>query len=749
MLFLESESLDQTIQKYLQQEQYGGAIAFLESLISTAENPASARLLLGILYVLVEQEEAAQLTWALVFSEVEDTEEEALTVELQRLFRTVLDTLKSHAAWSQSWQLYQYLWELFPPAVDTAIGGLQAALEDESLQASDLERSGLVPSLEQQTELLPEPQQQQLRSLLERIVVWDHGDLSVLQWIEAVAQFVDDLTKTAFHLCEKSIQLRLQSKDLQLVLAYIETGLKLDEHPFGFAHERVVAHVKYGQYMEAVRLAEELKETCDTIQYKILAQGLLIDALLHIPDQWQQAQACLEEIVELYYQLLTEYDRDPDIYFPAILLLRPLFFHQYIQDTPQQYRALLNQLSAAYVDSVKSMAKSIQADAHQATQEVSKTKSKIRVGFLSECMRRHSVGWLSRWIFQHYDRDRFEFYVYFLEAVGEPTDPSPFSQKWFANPATAACTVHGDPQTIAQILQEDQLDILVDLDSLTSEKGYSVMALKPAPVQVTWLGYDATSLPTIDYFLADEFVLPPTADSYYVEKIWRMPQTYIAVDGFEVGVPTLRRRHLGIPEKAVVYYSAQSAQKRHLETTRWQVQILKQVPNSHLLIKGKGDADAIRNAYLQVAAAEGVSGDRFHLLPRDFDEPTHRANMSIADVVLDTFPYTGATTTMEALWMGMPLVTRVGQQFASRNSYTMLRNAGITAGIAHSAEEYIDWGVRYGLNAELREQVRWQLWQSRQTAPLWDAAQFTRHLEYALEQMWQRYLAQAADEVRV
>jgi len=206
---------------------------------------------------------------------------------------------------------------------------------------------------------------------------------------------------------------------------------------------------------------------------------------------------------------------------------------------------------------------------------------------------------------------------------------------------------------------------------------------------------------------------------------------------------------LGIPEKAVVYYSAQSAQKRHLETTRWQVQILKQVPNSHLLIKGKGDADAIRNAYLQVAAAEGVSGDRFHLLPRDFDEPTHRANMSIADVVLDTFPYTGATTTMEALWMGMPLVTRVGQQFASRNSYTMLRNAGITAGIAHSAEEYIDWGVRYGLNAELREQVRWQLWQSRQTAPLWDAAQFTRHLEYALEQMWQRYLAQAADEVRV
>jgi len=127
-------------------------------------------------------------------------------------------------------------------------------------------------------------------------------------------------------------------------------------------------------------------------------------------------------------------------------------------------------------------------------------------------------------------------------------------------------------------------------------------------------------------------------------------------------------------------------------------------------------------------------------LPTVPSEAVHRANLGIADVVLDTYPYNGATTTLETLWMCIPLVTRVGEQFAARNSYTMMMNAGITEGIAWTDEEYVEWGVRLGKDAALRQQISWKLRQSRQTAPLWNAKQFTQEMEKAYEQMWSKYL---------
>jgi len=266
------------------------------------------------------------------------------------------------------------------------------------------------------------------------------------------------------------------------------------------------------------------------------------------------------------------------------------------------------------------------------------------------------------------------------------------------------------------------------------------MALKPAPVQVTWLGLDASGIPAVDYFIADPYVLPEFAQEYYTEKIWRLPQTYIAVDGFEVGVPTLRRDSLNIPNDAVVYLSAQRGFKRHPDTARLQMKIIKEVPNSYFLIKGLADSEAVQKFFMQLAEEEGVECSRLRFVPQDLSESVHRANLAIADVVLDTYPYNGATTTLETLWMGVPLVTRVGQQFAARNSYTMMMNVGVTEGIAWSDEEYIEWGVRLGKDETLRQQVALKLKASRQTAPLWNGKQFTREMENAYEQMWQKYI---------
>ncbi len=158
-------------------------------------------------------------------------------------------------------------------------------------------------------------------------------------------------------------------------------------------------------------------------------------------------------------------------------------------------------------------------------------------------------------------------------------------------------------------------------------------------MQATWLGWDASGIPTIDYFIADPYVLPEDAQTYYQETLYRLPQTYLASDGFEVGIPTLRRDALEIPQDAVLYYSVQKGYKRHPETMHLQLQIIKAVPNSYFLIKGSSDTEAMQEAFYQLADEEGVARDRLRFLPVDLTEATHRANLGIADVVLDTYPY--------------------------------------------------------------------------------------------------------------
>ena len=132
----------------------------------------------------------------------------------------------------------------------------------------------------------------------------------------------------------------------------------------------------------------------------------------------------------------------------------------------------------------------------------------LRIGYVSHCLRRHSVGWLSRWLFKHHDRDRFEIYGYFWNYEPDACD---HLQQWFMHNVTVAHTFRCDSRAIADQIFADEVDILVDLDSLTSDIGCEVMMLKPAPVQVTWLGWDAMGSPAIDYYIADPYVLPDTA----------------------------------------------------------------------------------------------------------------------------------------------------------------------------------------------------------------------------------------------
>jgi predicted O-linked N-acetylglucosamine transferase (SPINDLY family) len=151
----------------------------------------------------------------------------------------------------------------------------------------------------------------------------------------------------------------------------------------------------------------------------------------------------------------------------------------------------------------------------------------------------------------------------------------------------------------------------------------------------------------------------------------------------------------------------------------------------------------IRDLFGKICDREGIGLERLKFLPQVRDEYTHRANLAIADIVLDTFPYNGATTTLETLWMGIPMVTQVGKQFAARNSYTFMLNAGIEAGIAWNETEYIEWGIKLGLEPQLRREISERLRGGRNTAPVWNIHQFTLNLERAYRQMWAKYQAES------
>lgn len=367
-------------------------------------------------------------------------------------------------------------------------------------------------------------------------------------------------------------------------------------------------------------------------------------------------------------------------------------------------------------------------------------REKLRIGFLSHTFRQHSVGWLMRWYLRHTNRQKLDIYMYALVNM-----PDAFAKEYLL-PECKACVYYRDPKAMAEQIYRDEIDILIDLDSVTLNVIGVVLAQKPAPIMVSWLGWDAIGSPTMDYFVVDPYVLPDDAQAHYPETLWRLPHVYIAVDGFEIGVPTLRREHLGIASDATIFYSAQMSHKRHYETVCLQLEILKAVPDSYLLLKGVGDQQGIQEFFSDLAQEMGVNPDRLKFLERDGNEYLHRANMGIADVILDTYPYNGATTTLEALWAGVPLVTRVGQQYAARNSYSFLVNCGITEGIAWSAEEYVTWGIRLGTDAQLRREIRQKLYLSRRTSPLWNGRQFAQEFDQMLWQMWQNYV-QAAPEI--
>ncbi len=724
-------------ESYLSQQQYAQAAACYEQLIELHPGQPSLYWQLGLAYLLDGQEAEAQLTWSLVMAEAETPEQQAAWIcELVEILQQAAHQQEKIDRPTVAWALRQHIRELAPHQANHSLHLLRQLLQAGQFTPERIAALGLVAQLRASQvdfDLLLAVLQPILGQFPDHPQVWELVVASLAQ-----AQTAAQIRDLSDRLLTTSHQLFTLFADLVLSRRYAELCLQLDPHrPNPLWRLATIAQFA-AAYEQGIEFAQQAYRVSTTLRDKLISQALLLRGLLFAGAAWAETKAALDQQTALLHTWLEQPEIDPDQTPESVLLSVCLFFYPYFQDDPQTVRRLQNQVMQSCQQSIDAyVEKHLPGYRPYPRMPLIRTeRQKLRIGYISNCLRRHSVGWLSRWIFRHHDRERFEIYTYF----NQQTEASGFTAQWFADASDQWRCLTSDEMTAAKTIRADEIDILVDLDSLTFDQTMAVMALKPAPIQVTWLGLDASGLPTIDYFLADPYVLPDYAQDYYSEQIWRLPKTYIAVDGFEVEVPTLRRQDLDIPADAVVYFSSQFIVKRHPETIRLQMQILSQVPNSYFLIKGLGNLQNTQAIFEQMAEEAGVAANRLRFLPHVPIEEIHRANLGIADVVLDTFPYNGATTTLETLWMGIPIVTKVGQQFAARNSYGMMMNAGITEGIAWTDAEYIEWGIRLGMDAALRQNIAWKLRQSRQTAPLWNAKQFTCDLEAAYEQMWQCYL---------
>jgi predicted O-linked N-acetylglucosamine transferase (SPINDLY family) len=698
-----------------------------ESIIAQGNEDSDLYWYLGIAYLLDQREIDAQATWFVPFAEVSESETAVLTTELVSVLDRVITQKLAAQNFDDAWLICQYLREIDPNHLNNLFRSICLEIHldlfiPEVLSAwQGVEILATATELEVELELLV----QVVELLLNFPSTFTHE--FICQCLFSFPSYRSDLIAL---ISNTTLKLSHRFGANISTIDILETCLEFQPQDTVILQILCRLNCNLGKYQRAIELSFLIYSLCQGLPYQIIANANIIRTLLTAGD-WQQVMP----IIDRHYQLLETFITEKyDQLAPHINqgLMVSATFSPYIIDRPDYYRSIQNQIAQSYLHLTSSqiISKKITVAALQ------KHTGVLRIGYLASTLRSHSVGWLSRWLWQYHDRNRFQIFTYCINQ--NPDDP--VYQKWFRDRSDFAYCFGSNADEIAAQIRADQVDILIDLDSLTLDTTCQVLAIKPAPIQVSWLGWDATGLPTVDYFIADRYVLPANAQDYYQEQIWRLPQSYLAVDGFEVGTPTISRADLAIAADAVVYWSGQRGYKRHPQMMRQQMQILKLVPNSYLLIKGESDRQIIEDLFRTVAIEIGVDFDRLRFLNTVADEYTHRANLAIADIVLDTFPYNGATTTLETLWMGIPMVTQVGQQFAARNSYTFMLNAGITAGIAWNEAEYVDWGVKLGLDRELRMQIREQLRCGRQTAPVWNAKQFTLDMEQAYQAMWAKHL---------
>lgn len=354
----------------------------------------------------------------------------------------------------------------------------------------------------------------------------------------------------------------------------------------------------------------------------------------------------------------------------------------------------------------------------------------LRIGYLCSDFREHALGHLLVELFAAHDRSAVEVFAYYCG----PQAQDPIHARFQATAHHWIPIAELDDATAARRIAEDGIQILVDLNGYTREGRTKLVALRPAPVIVNWLGYPGTlASPYHQYLIADDWIIPEDHELYYSEKVLRLP-CYQPTDRQRIVSPQpLSRQDFGLPENQTVYCCFNGAHKiTRFTLERW-LMILGMVPGSVLwLLSG---TPATNERLRQYAAQRGVAPERL-VFAEKMAHAHHLARYALADLFLDTTPYGAHTTASDALWMGVPVLTLSGRSFASRVCGSLVRAAGLPEWVCASAEEYVERATAYGQDRTLLAPYREKLRAGRDASTLFDMPLLARHLEQLYGQMW-------------
>ena len=365
---------------------------------------------------------------------------------------------------------------------------------------------------------------------------------------------------------------------------------------------------------------------------------------------------------------------------------------------------------------------------------------RLRIGFVSADFKDHPVARYFHPLLAHYDREAFEFYCY---AERERTDAyTETLQK--AGGIWRISGRNNSDAALREQLRRDAIDIMIDLSGQTGGTRLSALAVRATPLAASWLGYPATTgLPTIDWRITDALADPPGHERYYVEKLLRLPDGFLCYEPREdspaVGpLPATTRG-------TMTFGSFNNIIKVTPATVRCWAAILAAVPGSRLVLKAGTLADPpLRAFYLEQFVAAGIEEHRIELRSHLIEAGEHLGTYNEIDIGLDPLIYNGTTTTCEALWMGVPVISMIGDRHAARVGYDLLSRVGLSELATSDTASYVATAVKLAADLPRLAQIRRELRERMRRSSLCDAPHFAKQFELGLRDIWREWCAQPA-----
>ena len=497
-------------------------------------------------------------------------------------------------------------------------------------------------------------------------------------------------------------------------------------------------------YAEAIRLLEHHWQ----LAADPVAARLLLALALQEDRQWTEAARHYAALIEALPDLEAAHNhlancynqlgrmRDASEQYREVLRLSPgnaLAASGIVSCMNYDGEATPAQMLAAHTDWARRFAAPA-AQAHLNSREAGR---RLRLAYVSPDLRRHPVSTLFAPVIERHDRERFEISCYYnypgADAVTQRIRAA--ADRWV--------DIHQwNDDELARCIRNDGIDILVDLSGHTSYGRLRAYAGKPAPVQVSWLGYFyTTGLEQMDAFITDPHSSPPGQDAWFREKLVRLPDTRFTFEPHEFYPPpgAPRQRKPG----AVSFGCLNNLAKLNDGVLAAWSRILERLPESTLLIQAQALEDAPnRESFLERCERAAIAGSRIEIRRWSKLEEAARSYHDI-DIALDPFPFCGGMTSFDALWMGIPVVTLAGELLASRQTAAMLENLGLPDLIAADSQSYVALAVALAMDSARLDRLRATLRPAFAASPLCNHEKFTRALESAFLDLWRQWAAKS------